>query len=204
MSKPQVKLPSLRNIDAFIHVAIEGRTSADVAREMGLRQRSVETMVASVRTWMRKHGAVWQEIDERIRRSTATCELYLARLEHQWEEVMNAWHRSKEPEQVTKGRFNPDKTSKYTDITSRTQTGNVSYLIQAQKLLDLISQIRLQNPSLDQENNRARLAAIERRNLRLNQILKLYGPGGSATGGGGAAAPTESNVIDSPAALRAA
>ena len=162
-------------------------------------------MVASVRTWMRKHGAVWQEIDERIRRSTVTCELYLARLEHQWEELMNAWHRSKEPEQISKGRFNPDKTARYTDVTSRTQTGNVSYLIQAQKLLDLISQIRLQNPSLDQENNRERLASIERRNLRLNQILKLYGPGGSAAGGGEPADPAdESNVIDAPGTLRAA
>ena len=66
MYKPQVKLPSLRNIDAFIHVAIEGRTCADAAREMGLRQRSVETMVASVRTWMRKHGAVWAVVARRL------------------------------------------------------------------------------------------------------------------------------------------
>ena len=203
MSKQQITLPNRRKLDAFIRVAIQGRSPDEVARELGLHKRSVETMVAYVRTWMRKHGAVWQEIDERIRASTITCELYLARLEHQWEELMNAWHRSKEPQETKKGRFNPDKTVKYTEVSTRTQTGDVSYLVQAQKLLDTITQIRLQNPSLNQENNRERLASIERRRFRLDQILKLYGPGGSETGSGGTATD-ESNVIDSPPALRAA
>lgn len=201
----QPRPPSKRYREIFTLVEVHGRTYADVAKELGLQQKSVTDICSKVRTWMRRYGARWDRISESRKRAAIACELYVARLEHQWQEAMAAWYRSTQPKQIAKAVFK-GKVLDRSEVTQRSQTGEVRYLMQAARVLEKICAMKQRPPLSDHEETSdvyVEDATLVERRLELDELLKLYGPGGDQ-------APRAKCVDreyadpDSPPSLRAA
>lgn len=177
MSHPRP--PCKRYREIFTLVEVHGRTYADVAKQLGLQPKSVTDVCSKVRTWMRRYGARWDRISENKKRAAIACELYVARLEHQWQEAMAAWYRSTEPKQIEKGVFKGGILDR-SEITRRSQTGDVRYLMQAARVLEKICVMKTRPPLSDHEETNdvyVEEATLVERRLELTELLRLYGPG---------------------------
>jgi hypothetical protein len=165
-------------MQVFTLVEIEGRAPVDVAVELGIKQSSVTDVCSKVRTWLRSHGGRWDRITVAQQRLEVARELYAARLDHQWNELMEEWHRSKKPQTGEKGVYGPDNKVKQTEVTRRSKTGDVRYLIQAAHVLEKMHDLRNANSiNFTQEEYDVRNATLIERRTELTALLKLYGPG---------------------------
>src|SRR6187551_104204 len=97
MSQPKRRAPCKRYMQVFTQVMVEGRKPKNVAKSLRMKYKSVIDIVSRVRVYLRQQGAsLYLPKPGRIR-AIHVRELYLARLEHQWEELMQEWYRSKQP-----------------------------------------------------------------------------------------------------------
>ena len=178
MSQPRP--PCKRYREIFTLIEVHGRTYADVAKELGMKQKSITDICSKVRTWMRRYGARWDRISENKKRAAIACELYVARLEHQWQEAMAAWYRSCSPQRIDKGVYKDGKLDRG-EVTQRSQTGDVRYLRQAASVLEKICAMKQRPPLSDHEETNdvyVEEATLVERRLELTELLRLYGPGG--------------------------
>jgi hypothetical protein len=178
MSEPRP--PCKRYREIFTLIEVHGRTYGDVATELGMKQKSIVDICSKVRTWMRRYGARWDRIVENKKRAAIACELYVARLEHQWQEAMAAWYRSQGPQRIDKGIYKEGKLERG-EVTQRSQTGDVRYLRQAAAVLEKICAMKTRPPLSDHEETNdvyVEEATLVERRLELTELLRLYGPGG--------------------------
>jgi hypothetical protein len=176
MSNKNDRPPCKRYLEVFTKVEVEGQEHAAVAAEMGLKLRSVVDICSKVRTWMQRHGGRWERITANERRIEIVREILAARLEHQWNEVMAAWYRSKEPQHSEKAVLEGGDTVKRTEVTQRSQTGDVRYLRQALHLLEKICGLRRPDPIPEKEEYDVERATLVERRVELHELLKLYSP----------------------------
>lgn len=177
--------PCKRYLQVFNRVVVEGQTAAEVAAELGLTLRSVQTIVARVCRWVRQHGGKLVKIDRSMVSLANARELQVARLEHQWEELMSAWHRSTQPVEREKGYYNEARVMQKVEKTRAPQNGNINYLIQARKVLGEICSLRSTSldPLVTEEDDVEKLTPEERL-AGIDQILETVDqrPGAAKAG----------------------
>ena len=78
----QPRPPSKRYVAIFVLVVIHGHSHADVARQLGIKAKSVADICSRVRTWLRRI----QEIQERMELAD---ELYAEFLAAPWPPRIN-------------------------------------------------------------------------------------------------------------------
>src|SRR5690349_7928460 len=112
MTKEQQRPPSKRYQTIYCRVAVEGRAIDAVASEFAIAVETVKRIVRRVRRWLQAGGQGLPEVDRAVVGGAALRNLHLARLEHQWDEVMAAWYRSTRPEEVEKATVDEKKQLK--------------------------------------------------------------------------------------------
>ncbi len=118
-----------RDREIFRIVAVEGRSTSDVARDFSLSQRHVQRIVRRtqrqlvLRQLMRAPDPRW------------LSEMHLRRLEHQWQEAMVAWYRSHLPSETIKYSTERGSDKAKIERTRREQQGDVRYLENARRIL---------------------------------------------------------------------
>ena len=95
------KVPGEEDRNAYRAVAICGHTVKQVAADMELPPDRVQAMVERVRLWL-------AQIPPPVNVRALTAQ-HLARLEHQWQEAMNAWYRSRSKEETLKSSWEDQK-----------------------------------------------------------------------------------------------
>jgi hypothetical protein len=125
--------PSERDQAIFHQIAAEGRSAADIAVLHSLSESYVRQIERRVRRYCQKHDL--------LPTLAVAKSLYLARLEHQWRETMEAWRRSRQDVEVSKATKltedgKPEKTK--AERTTRSQNGDVRLLRHALKILERI------------------------------------------------------------------
>lgn len=180
MSQPKKRnAPCKRYMQVFTRVVIEGRTQEEVAQELGLKYESVVNICYKVKAYLREHGASLYLPNQRRMRAIHARELYLARLEHQWEQLMQEWYRSKQPAESEKaGNVEGDgKNQKRAERQRKTQTGNVKYLIEARANLREIREICMSRPYATKEQNHVKLLTLKQREAICDRLLAENGVG---------------------------
>jgi hypothetical protein len=171
------RLPSKRALSVFTRVVIEGVPKETIGEELNIKPSSVGDIVNRVRQWMHKHGARWDDIAEHERRAAIVCELYVARLDHQWQEAMNAWYRSQQPQTIDKATYKEGGGVKQAEMTRKSQVGDVRFLREAAVLLDKIAAIRGRAPLNVAASSQTPTASVEERRVGYLQLLADYGVG---------------------------
>ena len=199
MSEKKVRPPSRGYLHIFFKVCVEGRTAEEVAKEQGIKVESVRDVVWKVRSFMRKHGAEPVMEHPSMHPAAMVREVYLARLEAQWRELLQAWRDSKQEQGVRKVNHvvrSDGKEEKRTEIVQKTQTGGHPYLTQARQLLrELIKLVGQPQPN-EQGAEYVRRLTLEQREKEVDCWLLEFGDGGATP----PHAPTDLQPTDLPRA----
>jgi hypothetical protein len=180
--------PTQRAQTIFCRVTIEGHSVEQVAKEHGIQPLRVRKIVQQVRRWMKHMPRGFSEPTELLSAETLR-DLHLARLEHQWEQTMLAWHRSTQVEEVEKVIGGKDGIQK-AEKTRRSQTGEVKYLTLAREIMEEIRalsafQISTPNP---EEPARVESLTLAERDAAVSRLLETLGERARAAETGGTAA----------------
>ena len=113
-------------------------------------------------------------------------DLHVARLEHQWEQTMLAWHRSTQAEEIEKV-VGEEGGKRKAEKTRRSQTGDVKYLIVAREIMAEIRELTAANsvatPHLEEPDVES--LTLEQRQAALDHLLEtLVRRAGAAENGG--------------------
>jgi hypothetical protein len=122
--------------------------------------------------------------------------LYLVRLEHQYQELMQAWYRSQQWAEMHKAGVVKKKgevESSRGEQMRKTQSGNVDYLIQARQILRDIRQICVHRPYATKEENHVKHLTLKQRENDCDRLL--------AENGIGLPAPADAGTSDGRADL---
>lgn len=115
-------------------VAIEGRTCEEAAQLYDLAPERVSELVQAVERWIANRATVHDISAIRI--------LHLQRLEHQWQEAMAGWHRSRQPTKQVRVDSREGAGSARRELrTLREQNGDIRFLHHAHKVMAEIRQI---------------------------------------------------------------
>jgi hypothetical protein len=178
-------VPSKRSQMIYCRVMIEGRSVEQVAKDLFVTTPTVKSIVARVKRWMKKSR---QSVpDEEFSHTAETLrQLHLARLEHQWEQTMNAWYRSTHDEETQ--RLSSDESGKKkVEKLLKTQTGDISYLVQAREILQEIRELVGSETisTAQQESHYVEGLSIEQRTAAVNHLLETLGRRAGAEEAGG-------------------
>ena len=169
------RMPCKRYLQVFNRVMVEGRPLDEVARELKLKFESVVDIFYRVRKFMREHGAKLYLPDPGLLRTVNARELYLARLEHQWQQSMEAWHRSKshaeENTVATTSKPGDDQGQKRAEVKRKSQTGDVRYLVQARAILSDIRAFSTDRPYATPEENHVKQLTLKQREDDCDRLL---------------------------------
>jgi hypothetical protein len=184
MSESKRRAPCKRYMQVFTQVIIEGRKLRDVAKSLRLKQKSILDIVSRVRVYLRKQGASLYLPNPGRMRAIHVRELYLARLEHQWEELMQEWYRSKRParaDKVGSVEVEGGKKQKRGEHQRKTQTGDVKYLKDARAILREIRELCMNRPYATKEQNYVKLLTLKQREDAFDRIVAEISDGSAAT-----------------------
>jgi hypothetical protein len=203
MTEQKQRPPSKRYQAIYCRVAVEGRAIEAVASEFAIAIETVERVVRHVKHWFQLGCPGLLEVDRAVIGGVALRDLHLARLEHQWDEVMAAWYRSKQPEEVEKATVDEKKQVKG-EKTRRSQSGDVKYLNLAREILAEIRLLRgVTRESLAKEDDDVATLTLDERATRFTRIMQdLRDRAGAAANL--ATDPGSLVAADTPGALRAA
>jgi hypothetical protein len=179
----------------YFRVMVEGRALDSVAQEYSVVPATIRATVRRVQRWLREARS-WLP-DESFESSLEMLRLvHLARLEHQWEQAMNAWYRSLQAEETQK--ISGEEVGKRkAERILQSRTGEVKYLQQAREILQEIRSLAgtatIAPPG---DTNHAESLTVEQRAMALDHLLETLGERARAAAPGGAdsgsEAPTES------------
>lgn len=181
MKKPAgLSAPTKRSQAIYCRVVIEGCDVEQVARDFRIGVPRVKQLVGQVRSWIR--GAKRSVDEERTGDDSSSLrQLHLARLEHQWEQVMLAWYRSTQVEETEKVLAD-EKGQRKAEKTRRSQTGDVRYLEQAraimQEIRELLGDALNQQPA---EEQHVESLTLDEREAALDRLLENLGQRARAT-----------------------
>lgn len=174
MLEPKRRMPCKRYLQVFNRVLVEGRPLDEVARDLGLKYESVVSIVHKVRNFLRKHGAKMYLPDPGLLLTINARELYLARLEHQWQQAMEAWHRSKlhaEAEKAAVIHKRGGESEQRIEKSRRSQTGDIRCLVQARALLADIRAFCTDRPYATPEENHVKQLTLKQREDDCDRLL---------------------------------
>jgi hypothetical protein len=188
MSQSKRRAPCKRYMQVFTQVMVEGRKPRNVAKSLRLKQKSVVDIVSRVRVYLREQGASFYLPNAGRIRAMHVRELFLARLEHQWDELMEEWYRSKRParaDKVGSNEIEGGKKQKRAEHQRKTQTGDVKYLKDARAILREIRELCMNRPYATKEQNHVKLLTLKQREDGIDRILKEIRDGIAAAGDSG-------------------
>jgi hypothetical protein len=170
MTKP-IRPPSTRSQTIYCRVSVEGRTIDATASEFNITGDTVKRVLRGVRRWMKLGCQGVPKPSGDAAHGEALRDLHVARLEHQWNEVMAAWYRSKQPEETDKAVVDDRKQVKG-EKTRRSQTGEVKYLTHARAIMAEIRQLDGTSQRVEPvEPGHVADATPEQRETSLDQIV---------------------------------
>jgi hypothetical protein len=171
-------------MQVFTKILVEGRKPRNVAKSLRLKQQSVIDIAQRVRSYLRTQGASLYLPDAGRMRAINARELYIARLEHQWEELMQEWRRSKRPARTVKAGNNEvegGKKQKRSEVQRKSQTGDVKYLKDARAILREIRELCMNRPYATKEQNHVKLLTLKQREDAFDRLVAEIGDGIAAT-----------------------
>jgi hypothetical protein len=171
-----LKPPSNRTQAIYCRVMIEGCPVEQVAKEYAVGVERIKKVVCEVKRWIRRTpGGV--PLDATRETGLALRQLHLARLEHQWEQLMLAWYRSTQAEETEKV-VGDEKGQRKAEKTRRTQTGDVKYLEQARQIMAemrALSTSGIGNQQSTEESTHVESLTLAQREAALDCLLETLG-----------------------------
>jgi hypothetical protein len=185
MSSKKQSAPTARSQAIYSRIVIEGCDPETIAKEFNISLSQLHKIVSQVRTWIRRATSGLlittseKETSENILEDKVNVtllelrKLHLARLEHQWEQVMLGWYRSLQVEETEKV-VGDEKGHRKAEKIRRTQTGDVAYLEQARKIMqEMRALFPLQSTdTAHEENNHVENLTLEQREIAIDNLLE--------------------------------
>ena len=140
--KPVVK-PPVKRIQAekkylhrvlFERAVVEGARPSELCQELGVSHDKLERVVRARQKVMLRPSAKRLQEQRRVDSGRMAKEIYKLRLNHLWQEAMNAWRKSL-VDQATEKQSQGGESEK-TETTRRPQTGDARYLQLAWRLAE--------------------------------------------------------------------
>ena len=180
--------PHPRYMQIFREVIIEGKPRANVAAAYKLKVCTVDRYIRQVERWLAVQVIQLE--------SMLVGNVHLERLEHQWNELMVAWGRSKQDQVISKASTDHEGR-KRAEQTRKSSPGDVRYLEQARRVLsDIRALLGLTHLPTEQElMDDAQTLTLEQRMALLDRLLQKFGHTPAAP----ANVSTDSRGTDAPA-----
>jgi hypothetical protein len=165
MSENHSLPPTSQQMRIFRQAMIDGVACEELA---GNYQLTLETIQRNIRRVER-----WLAVQVTAQESVLVGNLHLERLEHQWNELMAAWVRSKQDEVVSKATTD-QKGNQRVERIHKSATGEVRYLEQARRVLaDIRTLLGIQHiPTEEELMNNVESLTLEQRGALLHRLVE--------------------------------
>ena len=159
----------------YCRVVIEGCAMEQVAKEFNVRLQRLKIVIAEVKRWLRRTPGTLEHANK-CETGRVLLDLHLARLEHQWEQLMLAWYRSTQAEETEKV-IGDEKGQRKAEKIRRTQTGDVKYLEHAREIMAEMRRLSMSEApnSTAQEQEHVESLTLEQRQAALDCLLETLG-----------------------------
>jgi hypothetical protein len=192
-AKPDIPVPSKRCQAVYCRRILERRPIEEVMAEFNIHRRTVIAYIYRMRRFLRQVslGRAPHIFDHAFLPGPMRKEVHLARLDHLWQETLEAWNRSLEPEQTEKviqerrpgsksGAKPQEAEAEAADRergerTRRSRSGDARYLIQARTIMEEIRLLRGNNQwSFGEEESDVERRTLDERAAIFDQVYQVF------------------------------